>query len=320
VRTIVAARPRVDVGVVTYNTRDLTVRALRRLFDTDQGVDLRVLVRDNGSTDGTPDAIAREVPEADLDIGRDNVGFAAGVNRLLQGSEAPWFCTLNSDAWPLPHALAHLVETAAADERVAAVAPRLERPDGALEHSTHPFPSARVAAVLATGAYRLMPRRRLETMALEPWWRHDHAREVDWAVGAALLLRRSAVDEVGGFDERFFMYAEDLEWCWRARQLGWSVRFDPRAVVVHVGNASGGKNYGNARTVAYLRNTYRFYRREHGTAAALAYRSLNLLGAGRHWLAGRMRGDVEQAAWWREQVRGHLASTAAPDGPPVAAA
>src|SRR3954469_10556844 len=95
-------RVRVDVGVVTWNTRDLTVEALRRLLDTDQGCDLRVLVHDNASSDGTPDAVRQRVPEALVEESPDNLGFAAGVNRLLGRSDAPWFLALNSDAWPKP--------------------------------------------------------------------------------------------------------------------------------------------------------------------------------------------------------------------------
>ena len=233
------ARPRVDVGVVTWNTADLTADALRRLLDEDHGVDLRVLVRDNGSTDGTPERLAERVPEADVDAGGENLGFAAGVNTLLARSTAPWFLALNSDAWPRAGAIGRLVDAAAGRPRAAAVAPRLERPDGTLEHSTHPFPSLGVAAVTAAGGDRWLPRPLADRLLLEPAWDHRRARRVDWAVGAALLLRREAVEDVGGLDERFFMYAEDLEWCHRAARGGWEVWFEPAAVVVHVGNASG---------------------------------------------------------------------------------
>src|SRR4051794_38073729 len=113
------ARPRVDVGVVTWNTRDLTVECLRRLLDTDQGCDLRVLVRDNASSDGTVDGLHRFVPEADVDAGADNLSFAAGMNSLLARSDAPWFFALNSDAWPEPGAIETLVAAAASHPRAA---------------------------------------------------------------------------------------------------------------------------------------------------------------------------------------------------------
>ena len=181
-------RGSVDVGVVTWNTRDLTVDALRRLLDTRsrrghhavrarQRVDRRHARRDRAS----------EVPEARLDVGA-NVGFGAGMNTLIARSTSPWFFCLNSDAWPEPGALATLVAAAVAHPRAAAVAPRVERPDGALEFSTHPFPSARVAAVVNLGLHRALSPTRKADLLLDGWWRHDD--------GAPRRLgrRRRAVD------------------------------------------------------------------------------------------------------------------------------
>jgi GT2 family glycosyltransferase len=309
----------VDVGVVTWNTRDLTVESLRRLLDHDQGVDVRLLVRDNGSTDGTPDAIARAVPEAILDADSDNLGFGRGVNRLLAQSDAPWFLTLNSDAWPESGAIRRMVDVADEHPSAAAVAPLLLRPDGSLEHSTQPFPSPHVAMLAALPSYARRHPDRARDLMLPRVWLHDEARSVDWAVGAALLLRRAAIDEIGGFDERLFMYAEDLEWCLRANKAGWSVWFEPSAVVRHVGNASGRQSYGGPggrrRVTAYWRNTYRVHRWYHGPASTLALRGANAFRATTHLAryAGRNKGA---ARYWRAQLRAHFVSTRQVDGPP----
>ena len=294
--------PRVDVGVVTWNTRDLTVTALRRLLDSDQGCDLRVLVHDNASGDGTAAAVREQVPEAEVEECPDNLGFAAGVNRLLARSDAPWFLALNSDAWPAPGAIGAMVAAAERHPRAAAVAPRLERPDGELEHSTHPFPALPVAAASAVGLQGEWARRH----ALHGAWAHDEERQVDWAVGAALLMRREALAEVGGLDESFFMYVEDLEWCHRAWRLGWEVWFTPSAVVVHVGNASGEQRYGSKRTATWLANTYLFYRRHHGPVSTAAYRAVNAAGALRGVARGAVRRDRGLMRFWWRQVPQHL--------------
>jgi GT2 family glycosyltransferase len=308
-------RPLVDVGVVTYNTRDLTVAALRRLVDGSDGCRLRLLVRDNASGDGTVDAVAAHFPEAEVDAGSENLGFAAGVNTLLARSTAPWFLALNSDAWPDPGAVLRLVRAAEAFPFAAAVAPRLERPDGTLEHSTYPFPSVEVAAVTGAGLYRRIGRGRAERLALVGSWMHDRPRPVDWAVGAALLIRREALEDIGGFDERFFMYVEDLEWAWRARRHGWEIRFEPAAVVRHVGNASGAAAYGRRRTATYLHNTYRFYRRHHGPVSTAAFRALNLVGCVRLYVQHRLRHDRAEAAFWADHVRAHVTLAAPSDRP-----
>jgi GT2 family glycosyltransferase len=306
----------IDVGVVTFNTRELTIAALERVIENTSGLSTRVLVHDNASDDGTADAIKARVPSVEVVAGERNIGFAAGVNRLIARSTAPWFLALNSDAWPEPGALEALLATADRHPSAAAVAPRILRPDGSLEHSTFPFPSLGVAAITAVGGYRRLWPGRSRRLALVGAWDHDEPREVDWAVGAALLIRRSALDAVGGLDESFFMYVEDLEWCWRARSRGWTIRFEPKAVVRHVGNASGVQNYGHARTRAHIRNSYRFYRRSHSAAGTLAYRAVSVIGCGRLYALARLRHDPVGRSEWATHVRAHLSRIPTFDGPP----
>jgi hypothetical protein len=297
-------RPRVDVGVVTWNTRELTVNALRRLLDSDQGVDLRLLVHDNASADGTAEAIADALPDAVVERCADNLGFAGGVNCLLARSDAPWFVTLNSDAWPDDGAIGRMVATAEADPKVAAVAPLVLRPDDALEHTIHPFPSAHLSLQMAAHG----------PVAQD----HAVARPIDWAHGAALLFRRSVVDEIGGLDGRLFMYAEDFEWCWRAAQRGWLVWFEPGAVIRHVGNASAVQSYGNRRLAAQWRNNYRVYGWYRGRLPTLGLRAANVVRASTEISRAVVKRKPGAARYWRRQLRMHFVSTRQPDGPPTA--
>ena len=292
----------VDVGVVTWNSAEVTVAALRRTLEADtDGLIASLLVHDNASTDGTPDRVLEDVPEADVEVAAGNLGFAAGVNRLVERSGAPWLLLLNSDAWPDPGALTLLLEAAESADRVAAVAPRLETPDGRLEESTHPFPSLRVAALSAIGLRRIVQ------------WQHDEARPVDWAVGAALLLRREAIDDVGRFDERYFMYSEDLDWCWRAHRRGWTVHLEPAAVVRHVGNVSGERRFGAAREAVVIANAIRFYRRTHGPVATATWRALNAAGSARLAVGARVRRDGGGAVHWMRHTRAYLRSRSVRD-------
>ncbi len=316
------SRPRVDVGVVTWNSAELTVQALRHLLDTDQGCDLRLLVHENGSEDGTAARIKEAVPEAEVAECPDNLGFARGVNRLLERSDAPWFWALNSDAWPEPGALARLVATLEAHPQAAAASPLLLRPDGTVEHGTHPFPSLAVAALEATGGRHWAPRSWRERLALEGAWSHDRPRAVDWAVGAALLLRRQAVDALGGLDERFFMYVEDLEWCWRAARAGWEVRFEPTAVVRHVGNASGARRFGDARIALEAANLNLLLEETLGRRRARAYRALQAVACTERAVVARVRGRRGDEGLARVQAKAALGLLAPPSVahpvPPVA--
>jgi GT2 family glycosyltransferase len=247
-------------------------------------------------------------PDVGVEEG-DNVGFARGVNALLARSSAPWFVTLNSDAWPEPGALAELVRAAERHPRAAAVAPLLLRPDGALEHSTHPLPSLAVAAVTGFGLTSALGRERAERLCLHGAWSHDRERQVGWAVGAALLFRRPALDALGGLDESLFMYAEDLEWCWRAHRLGWEIWFTPQAVVRHVGNASGSQRYGADRERVVIANANAVARRHLGPVRAAAWRTLNAVGAARAAAAAGLRHDPAAAYFWRHQITAHLSAS-----------
>jgi N-acetylglucosaminyl-diphospho-decaprenol L-rhamnosyltransferase len=280
----------VDVVVVTWNTRDLTLAALTHLRAAASGSTVTLLVQDNGSSDGTAAAIAAAYPDADVEAGPTNLGFAAGVNRALLRSSAPWVMLLNSDAWPEPGALERLLECAARHPRAAAVAPKLLRPDDRLEHSTWPFPSLRVATAAACTAGRYV-------------WPHDEERAVDWAVGAALLLRRSALDAIGDLDDSLFMYAEDLDWCWRAHDASWETWFTPDAVVRHVGNASGAQRYGDRRSAAWINNSVRVYRKHHAWPSTAAWQVANAAGAGISACRARRRGEAERSHYWLAQVR-----------------
>jgi N-acetylglucosaminyl-diphospho-decaprenol L-rhamnosyltransferase len=293
----------VDVGVVTWNTRDLVVENLRRLLDSEQRCRIRLLVRDNGSTDGTPAAVREWVPEAELDADERNLGFAAGMNRLLRRGTAPWFLALNPDAWPERGAVAELVGAGEKLPTAAAVAPRIERPDGTLEHSTHPFPSLRMALLHALGGRWWLPRRVLEREMLEGHWCHDVSRPVHWAVGAALLMRRSLLAEVGLFDEGFFMYAEDMEWCWRVHHAGYDVLFEPRARFRHVGNASGQQAFGAGRVDVETASALRFHHLTHGRLSTAAYRYVSAAAATELWAGARLRGDHVAAERWSRQAR-----------------
>jgi N-acetylglucosaminyl-diphospho-decaprenol L-rhamnosyltransferase len=297
---------RVDIGIVTWNTRDLSISAIERLVDATGAIPVRILVRDNGSSDGTAEAIAARFPAVELDAGAENLGFAAGVNTILARSDAPFIFLLNSDAWPAPGALEVLIDAARANPRAAIVAPRLERPNGTPEESTHRFPSLRLALVQALALYRLP---RLGDRFLVPgYWGFDRRRVVDWVVGAAWLVRRDALEDVGWLDERYVMYVEDLDWCHRANQRGWEVMFEPAAVVTHLGNASGEQRYADRRTATWLHNTFFFYREAHGRMAALAFRGLNVVAALRLWVVARLRGDRGGAGRWAAHVRGSLSS------------
>ncbi|HVU60067.1 MAG TPA: glycosyltransferase family 2 protein [Mycobacteriales bacterium] len=292
--------PVVDVAIVTWNTRETTLKAIESLLAA-APPGARVLVRDNASDDGTAAAISAAFPQVDVDAGDRNLGFAGGVNTILRRSTAPWVLLLNPDAWPDAGAIERLLDCATRHPRAAAVTPKLLRPDDRLEPSAWPFPSLGVTLASAVRRDRNI-------------WPHDAERRVDWAVGAAWLIRREALEAIGLLDESLFMYAEDLEWCWRARDAGWEIWFTPDAVVRHIGNVSGAQQFGARQPAAWIANSVQVYRRRHSRAGTFAWRIANATSAARHARLARNRGDAAGAEQLRQQRAAWLRPGAATEG------
>jgi N-acetylglucosaminyl-diphospho-decaprenol L-rhamnosyltransferase len=183
---------------------------------------------------------------------------------------------LNADAWALEHAVGRLVEFGDAHARAALVGPKLLNTDGTLQRSARGFPTPWRLATEYFFLRKLAPRTRLLNAFYAANWDHASAREVEWLSGAAMLVRRAAVEQVGGVDEGFFMFNEESDWQYRMRAAGWKVWFCPDAEVVHVGGEATRRDWGRMFTTQ-VRSHVRFVRKHQGVAAASLARLLLLV-------------------------------------------
>ncbi len=229
--------PEVSTIVVTYNALPWLDRALESARGTE------LVVVDHGSTDGTLELVRDRFPEATL-VEQGNLGFGAGNNAGMRVASGRWYLLLNSDAWLEPGALDALIAFAEAHPGAAVVGPRLLNPDGTLQRSVRGFPTVWRIATEYLFLRKLAPRSRLLNAFYAGGFEHDTAREAEFLMGSVLLVRREAVEAVGGFDERYFMFSEETDWCYRFRQAGWQVWFFPGAEAVHVGGATTTQNWG----------------------------------------------------------------------------
>jgi N-acetylglucosaminyl-diphospho-decaprenol L-rhamnosyltransferase len=225
------ARSSVSVVVVTYNA----LPWIEPCLESVRGCEL--IVVDNGSSDGTPALVRRLFPEAHL-IEQENRGLGAGLNAGMRAASGSRLLLLNSDAWVVGDAVAKLVGVLERDPEVAVVAPRLLNQDRTLQRSVRGFPTPWRLATEYFFLRKLAPRSRLLNAFYGAGFRHDEERAVEFVKGAALLVRRQAFEQVGGFDERFFLFSEEVDWCYRFHEAGWKIVFTPAAEAVHVGGAS----------------------------------------------------------------------------------
>ena len=173
-------------------------------------------------------------------IEQENLGLAAGWNAGMAVASGRYFLILNADAWLTEGALGRLVRHADAHPEAAVVGPRLLNTNGTLQRSVRGFPTLWRLATEYFFLRKLAPRTRLLNAFYAGGFDHDEAREVEVVMGACMLVRREAVEQVGPLDEAFFLFSEETDWCYRFRQAGWKVRFFPGAECVHVGGASHG--------------------------------------------------------------------------------
>jgi GT2 family glycosyltransferase len=148
-----------------------------------------------------------------------------------------------------------------------------------LQHTAYRFPSLGLALVEDLGLYKLMPKAKAGPLLLSGYWHYAEERDVDWVAGAFMLLPRGVYAETGGFDERLFMYGEDMEWCYRIREQGWRIRYYPGASITHYDHASADLRWGDERIAICLRRRYDIYRERRGKARASLLVALNLAGA-----------------------------------------
>jgi N-acetylglucosaminyl-diphospho-decaprenol L-rhamnosyltransferase len=249
--------------VVTYNGLPWIEPCLASLA----GVE--TVVVDNGSSDGTVELVRERFPAVRV-LERENVGLAAGWTAGIAATTEPWILLLNADAWLVGDALTRLVAVGEARSDVGIVGPRMLNEDGSLQRSVRGFPTVWRLATEYFYLRKLGP----HTKALNAFYGagFDHAseRDVDWVMGACMLVRRAAVDEAGPPDARYFLFSEEVDLCYRFSRAGWRTVFTPEARCVHVGGAS----HGGSLYRENVRGHLRFMLEHHGAKEAERTRQL----------------------------------------------
>jgi hypothetical protein len=260
----------VTAVVVTYNGMPWIERCLESVAAYES------IVVDHGSTDGTLELVRSRFPQARL-IEQENRGLGAGWNAGMKAAGGDYFLLLNSDAWVAGDAVERLARFADEHPRAAVVGPRLLNPDGTLQRSVRGFPTLWRLATEYLFLRKLAPRSRALNAFYAGGFDHDRVREADFLMAACLLVRRPATDEVGLFDESFFMFSEETDWCYRFRKAGWSVVYFPEAEVVHVGGATWTKDF-DPMFREQVRGHLRFLAKHRGIEEARRARILLLAG------------------------------------------
>ena len=273
------AAPDISVVVVSWRTRELTLACLAAVAaDAARGeAAVETVLVDNASGDGTAEAVRGAFPGVEVVAANRNLGFAAGCNLGLSRARGRYALLLNPDAEIPPGTLGALVRFLDAAPRAGAAGCRLVSPSGEPQFSAGRFLTPFNQFAETIGLARLVPAAALRRSYHEREIAGE-AAEVDWAVGACLALRRAALDEVGGLDERFFMYSEDEDLCYRLRRAGWGVHLLSGVRVRHVGGGSASQALARMRDEARA-SQQAFVRKHGGAVRAALFRALMRVAA-----------------------------------------
>ena len=228
-----------SVIIVNYKARDLLLECLAALAPDLSHLEAETVMVDNDSRDGAVEAVAGRFPGVRVIANAENVGYGRAMNQGIRATRGEFVLVTNPDCEPRPGAVRSLLDYLRAHPRVAIVGPSLLREDGAVEHSARGFPDHFTFLFNRYSLLtRLFPNNRFSRRYLLSDWDRRSEREVDWLSGAFMMVRRTAIDQVGGFDEAFFMFNEDVDWCRRMKQAGWANVVVPGAKVLHHVGAS----------------------------------------------------------------------------------
>ncbi|HZH98875.1 MAG TPA: glycosyltransferase family 2 protein [Fimbriimonadaceae bacterium] len=268
-----------SVTICSWNTlQDLRI-CLASLEAVRDDAAFEVLVIDNNSADGSPDMVEAEFPWVRLYRMSKNLGFTGGQNYALKERSAPHALLLNSDTVVHPGAFSRIMEFYRANPAVGVIGPRLLNSDGSLQYSCRRFPNPVAALFRNTPIGKLFPKNRFTRDYLMTDWGHDNPREVDWVSGAALFASKPLIDRIGLLDEEYFMFCEDVDWCWRAWDAGFKVMYLPDSVITHAIGRSTDKA-PNRMIGRFHKSMFRFYRKNMVPKMFILWRPFALAFAG----------------------------------------
>jgi len=292
-----------SIIIVSFNTREILRRCLRSIVesphhevigssdDNDLGTPqtfplqtplrCEVIVVDNSSSDGSAEMVKREFPSVKLILPRENLGFARATNLGLKASRGNMLMLLNPDTEVVGDALPLLAQFVLDNPQLAAASPALIFPDGRPQHGAFRFPTLWMSFIDFFPLNHRLINSRLNGRYRVP--DDEHPFPIDHPLGAAMMIRREALDDIGLLDEAFFMYCEEVDWCIRAHRRGWQIYQVPKARIVHhVGQSTG--QFKERMLVELHRSRYYLFRKHYSSRFLMGHRAITRLGLLKEWI------------------------------------
>jgi N-acetylglucosaminyl-diphospho-decaprenol L-rhamnosyltransferase len=268
-----------SIIIVSWNVAALLQACLDSILTSvpdEQQSRLEIIVVDSASTDDTANMIRQHYPQVRLLPQTENVGFSRGNNIGMQAAQGRYLFLLNPDTEIIGDALAQMIAFMDADPDVGIIGPHTLNSDGTTQSTRRHFPTFLIGLLESTWLQPLAPKSVMDYYYFVDGADENDTLEVDWVQGSAVMARREVYEQIGGMDEGYFMYSEELDWCKRAKDIGWRVVYFGGAQIVH----HGGKSSEQATTrtqIHFQRSKLRYFRKYHGPLVAQTIRVVLLL-------------------------------------------
>jgi hypothetical protein len=263
-------RPALSIVIVTWNAKTVALECVDSLSKLQSSIPSEVIVVDNASTDGTPQAIEARFPQVQLIRNQSNLGFAKANNIGIAASKGKYLCLLNSDVVVPAGCFETMLAYMEQHPDIGVLGPKMISPDGGVGQSVAKFPTVWNSLCCALAFHRVFRQSEALGGYMMEGFPYDRIEDVEVLTGWFWMVPRGALEQVGGLDERFFMYGEDIDWCYRFHNAGWRVVFFPEAKALHYGAASSAQ----APTRFYVemqRANQQYFRKHHGRLGELGY-------------------------------------------------
>jgi|WetSurMetagenome_2_1015567.scaffolds.fasta_scaffold05961_5 GT2 family glycosyltransferase len=269
----------VSIVIVNWKVKDLLRQCLSSIGGATHDLLLEVIVVDNNSGDGSSEMIRQEFPDVRLIANTENAGFARANNQGIAISRGRYILLLNPDTIVIGKSIPAMAAFLDGNREAGAVGPKIRFPDGTIQYTcARNLPSLLTGFLDLSGLSYKFPKGRVTGSWQMGYWDHNDERDVDAISGACMMVKREVIDRIGLLDEKYFMYGEDIDWCFRIKRGGWKIRYLPTAEITHFAGQSS-RLYANIVMEDY-RSMYRFLKSKDGSFVAVLYRLLAIVLGG----------------------------------------
>jgi GT2 family glycosyltransferase len=271
--------PNLSIISLSFNRSELLSQTLRSVLLVTKKLSFECIVVDNASHDDSVAMVRQEFPQVKLVLNEENLGFAKAVNRGIDHSQGEYILLLNSDTLMEDNVPLELIKFMETHPRAGVAGPRILWPDGRLQLGAGGFAAGYTSFL---GHYLFLDRLslgRIPGFLFQQKYYQDHPTQLDWVSCVCMIVRREVLDQVGKFDERFFMYAEDIEWCDRVRRAGWGVYYCPQISIYHyLGGSSKTKSDEIPQSTVWIDSLNKYLNSNYGLGKTIALESIATLG------------------------------------------